>query len=99
MKTNNIPTALFNTSASKTTNGTISAQEINPAPRPLPRRSFLRRLGLGAALLAPGATLIGKASKAFGDNNQITEGDAALIRFAAAPEIFETDFWVQYTEL
>ena len=73
--------------------------DLSPPPRTLPRRSFLRRLGLGAALLAPGATLIGKASKAFGDNNQITEGDAALLRFAAAAEILETDFWVQYNEL
>ena len=72
---------------------------LSPPPRTLPRRSFLRRLGLGAALLAPGAALIGKASKAFGDDNQITQGDAALLRFAAAAEILETDFWVQYNEL
>jgi len=73
--------------------------ENSPPARTLPRRSFLRRLGLGAALLAPGAALIGKASKAFGDDNQITQGDAALLRFAAAAEILETDFWVQYNEL
>jgi hypothetical protein len=72
---------------------------LSPPPRTLPRRSFLRRLGLGAALLAPGAALIGKASKAFGDDNQITQGDAAMLRFAAAAEILETDFWVQYNEL
>jgi hypothetical protein len=72
---------------------------LSPPPRTLPRRSFLRRLGLGAALLAPGAALIGKASKAFGDDNQITRGDAAMLRFAAAAEILETDFWVQYNEL
>jgi hypothetical protein len=29
----------------------------------------------------------------------LTEGDAALLRFAAAAEILETDFWVQYNEL
>src|ERR1700733_1439703 len=29
----------------------------------------------------------------------ITRGDAALLRFAAAAEIIETDFWVQYNEL
>ncbi len=72
---------------------------MNNVENSLPRRSFLRRLGLGAALLAPGAALIGKASKAFGDDNQITQGDAALLRFAAAAEILETDFWVQYNEL
>ncbi len=29
----------------------------------------------------------------------LTTGDAALLRFAAAAEILETDFWVQYNEL
>ena len=72
---NNIPTALFNTSASNATNGTISAREIDPGPPPLPRRSFLRRLGLGAALLAPGSALIGSASEAFGDHEHDHHGD------------------------
>jgi hypothetical protein len=73
--------------------------DLSPPPRTLPRRSFLRRLGLGAALLAPGAGLIGSASKAFGDNNAITAGDAAILRFLAAAEILESDLWEQYWEL
>jgi hypothetical protein len=56
-------------------------------------------MGLGAVALAPGAGLLSSASKAFGDENAITAGDAALLRFAAAAEILETDFWVQYNEL
>jgi Ferritin-like domain len=70
-------------------------------PRTLPRRSFLRRLGLGAAALVPGTALLNATSEAFGDedNNEITKGDAAMLRFAAAAEILETDFWVQYNEL
>ena len=70
-------------------------------PHTLPRRSFLRRLGLGAAALVPGAALLNATSEAFGDEseNGITEGDAAMLRFAAAAEILETDFWVQYNEL
>jgi len=76
---------------------------LSPAPRTLPRRSFLRRMGVGAALLAPGAGLFGSVSKVFGDEgenvNGITAGDAALLRFAAAAEILETDLWVQYNEL
>jgi hypothetical protein len=76
---------------------------LSPAPRTLPRRSFLRRMGVGAALLAPGAGLFGSVSKVFGDEgenvNGITTGDAALLRFAAAAEILETDLWVQYNEL
>ena len=76
---------------------------VLPPPRTLPRRTFLRRMGLGAVALAPGAALLSSASKAFGDEdeneNGITAGDAALLRFAAAAEILETDFWVQYNEL
>lgn len=75
---------------------------IAPPPR-LPRRSFLRRVGLGAVALAPGASLFGDPGKGKGPKHnpheQITEGDAALLRFAAAAEILETDFWVQYNEL
>jgi Ferritin-like domain len=73
--------------------------DLSPAPRTLPRRSFLRRIGLGAVALAPGAALFGSASKAFGDDPGITTGDAAMLRFAAAAEILETDLWVQYNEL
>ena len=76
---------------------------LSPPPHTLPRRAFLRRMGLGAVALAPGAALLSSASKAFGDEdengNGITAGDAALLRFAAAAEILETDFWVQYNEL
>jgi hypothetical protein len=60
-------------------------------------------MGVGAALLAPGAGLFGSVSKVFGDEDEnddgITKGDAALLRFAAAAEILETDLWVQYNEL
>jgi hypothetical protein len=54
--------------------------------------------------LAPGVELFGSNGngKGKGQNNQgqgITRGDAALLRFAAAAEILETDFWVQYNEL
>src|SRR5438045_266577 len=83
----------------------LSAQDANHSPprRSVPRRTFLCRMGLGAVALAPGAALLNSASKAFGDEdeneNGITTGDAALLRFAAAAEILETDFWVQYNEL
>ncbi|HEV3151369.1 MAG TPA: ferritin-like domain-containing protein [Acidobacteriaceae bacterium] len=32
-------------------------------------------------------------------SGRLTFGDAAMLRFAAAAEIIETDFWVQYNEL
>jgi len=57
------------------------------APNRLARRSFLRRLGLGAALLAPGAALLsgsGKALAANGSQSQtLTSGDVAI--FSSSP--------------
>src|SRR5438270_10012952 len=70
--------------------------------RMLGRRAFLGRMAVGAALLAPGAALLadGKGKdKGKGKGQGLTNGDAALLRFAAAAEILETDFWVQYNEL
>ena len=79
----------------------FSAPVADPAtsPRLLPRRSFLRRLGVGAVALGPGAALFSSASSALASDEGITDGDAALLRFAAAAEILETDFWLQYNEL
>lgn len=65
------------------------------------RRSFLKT-GLGAGAAA-GTGLLGSALLAEDDNEQhggrLNRGDAAMLRFAAAAEILETDFWVQYNEL
>jgi hypothetical protein len=33
------------------------------------------------------------------DNSKLSKGDAALLRFVAAAEILESDFWIQYNEL
>ena len=65
---------------------------------PLNRRSFMKN-GLKAAGAATvGAELFAHNSSAFASGG-LTPGDAALLRFAAAAEILETDFWVQYNEL
>jgi hypothetical protein len=78
---------------------------LSPSSRRLNRRAFLGRMATGAALLAPGTGLLAHPEgKAKGhhrrpNENGLTEGDAALLRFAAAAEILETDFWVQYNEL
>jgi hypothetical protein len=70
------------------------------APNALPRRSFLRRLGVGAMLLAPGASIIGAAPKASAKSGgAVSRGDAAILRFLAAAEILESDLWEQYWEL
>ncbi len=71
----------------------------------LARRSFLRRLGLGAALLAPGAALFTTARNSWADHDnddhdgRLSKGDTAILQFLAAAEIIETDLWQQYTEL
>ena len=70
-----------------------------PQPRRVARRSFLRNLGMGAALLAPGAALLGSASKALADNNRLTRGDVAILQLLAAAELIEADLWQQYNEL
>jgi len=61
------------------------------------RRSFLgKSLAVGAGTIGAGLLASTRTAKASGG---ITTGDAALLRFAAAAEILETDFWVQYNEL
>src|SRR5215469_13794702 len=69
------------------------------------RRSFMKN-GLSAAgLLTAGAGLLTEDRSAWADDGdsdrsgRLTRGDAAMLRFAAAAEILETDFWVQYNEL
>jgi hypothetical protein len=68
------------------------------------RRSFIKN-GLTAAGVATAGTILGanstllEADEQEERNGRLTRGDAALLRFAAAAEILETDFWVQYNEL
>ena len=66
-------------------------------PDKVERRSFLKALGAASAALSAGA-LEGAPSRA-GENGSISRGDAALLRFAAAAEIIESDLWLQYAEL
>jgi hypothetical protein len=64
------------------------------------RRSFMKN-GLttaGIGLLANGSSALAQQGFEEGSGH-LTRGDAALLRFATAAEILETDFWVQYNEL
>ena len=76
--------------------------EMLPPPHPMARRSFLRSLGFGAALLTPAAGLLAGANRtqaaAFGPKTA-TGGDIDIMRFLAAAELLETDLWQQYSEL
>jgi hypothetical protein len=91
---------------STATNERDSAESSNlgqefPQPRRLARRSFLRNLGMGAALLAPGVALLGNASKALAANGRqrLNAGDVAILQLLAAAELIEADLWQQYKEL
>jgi hypothetical protein len=65
--------------------------------RAVNRRSFVKNglTAAGVGFLAGGSSVLAEDEHA----GPITRGDAALLRFAAAAEILETDFWVQYNEL
>jgi hypothetical protein len=69
------------------------------------RRAFLGRSVLAAGAATLGAGLFNGEFSAFAQqgpeekSGRLTPGDAAMLRFAAAAEILETDFWVQYNEL
>ena len=77
---------------------------LNGLKRPTNRRSFVKKgltaagaATVGAGLLASKLTLLGEDLEE--GSGGLTRGDAALLRFAAAAEILESDFWVQYNEL
>jgi hypothetical protein len=86
---------------------TESSQLTTPlsAPRHLARRSFLRNIGIGAALLGPGAALLSGSAKVLAgddkqeDDNSLTRGDVAILQLLAAVELIERDLWQQYNEL
>src|SRR6059036_256172 len=80
-------------------------KKVTPQKSAVSRRFFLgRSLAVGAGTV--GAGLLAKASLALPRPTPtprpipgLTAGDAALLRFAAAAEILEADFWIQYNEL
>ena len=61
------------------------------------RRSFLRISGaIVAVTVGAGFFINTRTARASGG---LTPGDAALLRFPAALELLEADFWIQYNEL
>jgi hypothetical protein len=72
-------------------------ETLRPSDGSISRRSFLgKSLAVGAGTVGAGFFINTRTANASGG---LTPGDAALLRFAAAAEILETDFWVQYNEL
>jgi len=76
--------------ANKNMNKKVKASEDS-----ISRRSFLRTGLVAGAGTAAFGLLANKAEASGG----LTPGDAAILRFLAALEILETDFWQQYNEL
>src|SRR5882724_1787441 len=68
-----------------------------PLKRFISRRSFLSKtIALGAGTVGAGLLSSIRAAEA---SSSLSPGDAALLRFPAALEILEADFWIQYNEL
>jgi hypothetical protein len=63
------------------------------------RRSFVKNGLTAAGVAAANSSSVLAHEGAEEQSGRLTHGDAALLRFAAAAEILETDFWVQYNEL
>ena len=69
------------------------------------RRSFLKNGFTAAGVATTGLGLLANTPSLLAErgpeehSGRLIRGDAALRRFAAAAEILETDFWVQYNEL
>ena len=90
-------------SAKEATNLSQLSPSLSAANR-LARRSFLRNLGLGAVLLAPGAGLLTGTAKVLGAPDKpkpkrLPRGDVAILQLLAAAELIEADLWQQYNEL
>jgi len=72
-------------------------EKKNKRKRFISRRSFLgKTIALSAGTV--GAGLLGSIRTARAGGT-LSEGDAALLRFPAALETLESDFWIQYNEL
>lgn len=93
----------FSHDTSRIDPNTATTDGIFPLPHHLARRSFIRSLGIGAALLTPVGGLLAGARRAAAaesaTNGAVDSGDVAILRFLAAAELLETDLWDQYTEL
>jgi Ferritin-like domain len=63
----------------------------------VPRRSFIKGLGVVGATLLPGAALLKAQSTS--SSGKLSQGDADLLRFALWAELVESDLWTQYNEL
>ncbi len=81
--------------------GKFMEQRVQPSKAATSRRAFLRK-GMavaGAGTIGAGLLANGLPAFAEADSSSLTPGDEAILRFLAALETLETDFWQQYNEL
>jgi TAT (twin-arginine translocation) pathway signal sequence len=71
----------------------------NLTSAPLNRRSFLKAGLATTGALTVGTGLLERAAPASAQATGLTAGDAAMLRFLAAGEALEADFYIQYNEL
>jgi len=82
-----------------------SENRFDPPRHSIGRRAFLgKSFAAGAGAIGVGLLGINQSAAApveFEEDNRggLPSGDAALLRFLAALEILEADFWIQYNEL
>src|SRR5437763_4406561 len=97
MKAINNPTANGSSRSESAPLEENSEKRIKAGKRFISRRSFLgKTIALGAGTV--GAGLLGSIRTAEASGS-LSPGDAALLRFPAALELLEADFWIQYNEL
>jgi len=78
-------------------NPTANDKRVKARKSYISRRSFLgKSLAVGAGTIGAGLLPSIRTARASGG---LTSGDAALLRFPAALELLEADFWIQYNEL
>lgn len=84
-----------------TSQASTSTDSISPTRKTSNRRSFLKRSMIAGAATAVGSSLLARGVPAFAQESSapLNSGDIALLRFAAAAELIESDLWVQYSEL
>ena len=63
----------------------------------VPRRSFLKGLGIVGATLLPASALL--KAQVTDSSTKLSKGDADLLRFALWAELVESDLWTQSNEL
>ena len=89
------PQGQSSTVTSEMNSRAVGAEVTTRRRRLVGRRWFLKGVGAVGATLPAGALLATQAQAA----NELSTGDAAILKFLSALEIIETDLWQQYNEL